>query len=477
VDDKERLQNAVILGLANPPSADANIADRFTLARSYLRAEAFPEHLRPIWEAMQRYFILTGSIIDEEDFTTALKGSGMPEGKAFEYATLYRKFREAPQQIPTPKFKFAVMRLLEEIKKEKLTQTLTDAAQVLLEGKVIGGKHYFGYLDARKILALNTTDLERLSGTLPEAMLETSTIEMWEEYQAVKGHKGAAGLKTGYQMVDHATLGFSPGELIMLGAYTSEGKTTLLENIIYNVAFIQGKNVVAATAESTERQVRRRIACLHARRSPKFNHRLLRYRDVKSGGLTVDEEEHYKAVLEDIRTGGYGKIQVFQMPHKATVSYIVDRLVSYQVLFHVDLFALDYLNLVAADRKRAEKREEIDDVIVEMKQVAVSFDGRGIPVVTPWQIKQTVWVDAKKTGRYTLACLSNSSEAEKSCDVCWTILRREGDPRKLASQVLKNRDGERVEEPFELDAEWEYGYIGDHTQEDLTQVNTSGMGS
>jgi len=821
MDDKEKLQNTVILGLANPPS-DADITERFTMARSHLRTAAFPEHLRPIWEALQRYFILTGAIIDESDLTTALKGNGMTEAKAFEYATLYRKFREATQHVTTPKFKFAVVRLLEEIKKEKLTQTLTDAAQVLMEGKDIDGKHYFGYSDARKVMAVSTTELERISGTLPEALLQASTGAMWDEYLSVKGGKSHAGLLTGFDFVDKATLGFSPGELIMLGAYcqpageyillerglvdieeadigevvpgqgrilnkwyfppqtivsvkascslstsftldhpipvirrqkvgarlcsascnqkhrhnkleqdlllpaqdvacndwlrlpriagaeqpvavdfsrdhhypapsnallmriaavyvsngnvgssaevcltfgkrmyaeadlllsqlkavgfscslldreqhgeteyksliiystslkqwvlthfgrgalrkripgwvlrlrpalvqefldwyldgswhlrdregrtwtsfnkqlilsivlllakvgkvgclqeiptgktaylksqpisyrytvsglssrvrilkdeilvpvrkvkllaekkavigiqtesgyylapflvhnTSEGKTTLLENICYDVAFNQGKNVVVATAESTERQVRRRIACLHSRRSAKFTHKGLEYKAVKSGMLSLDEEEHYKVVLEDIRTGGYGKIQVFQLPHKATVSYIVDRLVSYQVLFNVDFFALDYLNLVHAERRRVEKREEIDDVIVEMKQVAVSFDGRGIPVVTPWQIKQTMWVDAKKSGRYTLACLSNSSEAEKSCDVCWTIIRREGDLKTLNSQILKNRDGERREDPVELQAEWNYGYI--YQKDDQTDY-TKGLGN
>ncbi len=474
MEDKERLQNAVILGLANPPAVDGNIVDRFTLARSYLRAEAFPEYLRPIWEALQRYFILTGAIIDEDDLNTALKGSGMAPDKAFEYVTLYHKYRSATQQIPTPKFKFAVMRLLEEIKKEKLTQTLTDSAQVLLEGKTINGKHYYGYTDARKILALNTTDLERISGTLPEALLETSTSAMWDDYQAVKGHKAQSGLQTGFASVDAVTMGLSPGELVMLGAYTSEGKTTLLENIVYHVAFVQGKNAVIATAESTEKQVRHHLACLHSYRSPKFSHHPLPYREVKAGGLDPASEEQYQAVLEDIRTGGYGKVQVFQMPHKATVSYMVDRLISYQTLFNVDFFALDYLNLVASDRRRVEKREEIDDVIIEMKQVAVGFDGRGIPVVTPWQIKQTVWVDAKKSGRYTLACLSNSSEAEKSCDICWTLLRRE--PKRLAAQILKNRDGERVEDPFDLDAEWAFGFIGEHVQEDPTQLN-SGLGA
>jgi len=472
IDDKEKLQNTVILGLSNPPS-DADITERFTMARSHLRTAAFPEHLRPIWEALQRYFILTGAIIDESDLTTALKGNGMTEAKAFEYAALYRKYREATQHVTTPKFKFAVVRLLEEIKKEKLTQTLTDAAQVLMEGKDIDGKHYFGYSDARKVMAVSTTELERISGTLPEALLQASTGAMWDEYLSVKGGKSHAGLLTGFDFVDKATLGFSPGELIMLGAYTSEGKTTLLENICYDVAFNQGKNVVVATAESTERQVRRRIACLHSRRSAKFTHKGLEYKAVKSGMLSLDEEEHYKIVLEDIRTGGYGKIQVFQLPHKATVSYIVDRLVSYQVLFNVDFFALDYLNLVHAERRRVEKREEIDDVIVEMKQVAVSFDGRGIPVVTPWQIKQSVWVDAKKPGRYTLACLSNSSEAEKSCDVCWTIIRREGDLKTLNSQILKNRDGERREDPVELQAEWNYGYI--YQKDDQTDY-TKGLG-
>jgi len=470
---RERFMLVILAGLVQSGTATAK--DRFWHVLARLQPEMFTEKLQPLYAALVRYFQLTGEVIDAEDLDVALRGIDVTESKRFEYGELYKKLAAATE-VTTPKFKFFISSLLEEIKKETLGETLTDAMVILSDGKLIKGKPVKGYDAAVKYLAQRETDLERLSGVFPEGNMMEEVGGMFDEYRASKADRSTTYIQTGISEIDEATFGIAPGDLWLLGAYTSEGKTTLLENVAYHAAFILKKNVVFATAESTRVQVRRKIACLHSRRSPRFEGRALRYKDVKGGMLTVSEEAIYQEVLEDIhqgwRSGEYGRVHIFQMPYKATVNYIYNRLRAYSTMFSVDLFCLDYLNLVHSDRKREQKREELDDVIVAMKQIAVDFEGKGLGVISPWQIKQIHWENAKKEGHYTLACLSNTSESERSADVVWTMLRMPGEEGVVRTQLLKNRDGEVISTPFELEADFGYCYVGSKSEQtELLEVD------
>jgi replicative DNA helicase len=815
--DKERFQLVVIAALIQ--SSGEDIKDRFWHVSCRLREEMIEERFLPLFQALVRYHKLTGQIIDAEDLESALKGAGKTEAQVFEVMELYKKLVAVQAKVSTAKFKFAVDGLVDIIKSEKLAETLTDAMQVLTEGKMVGGAAIKGYDAAVKMIATRSTDLDRLSGVFPEGNMRDEIGLMRDEYKSIKANKAAVYIKTGIREIDEVTFGMTAGDLWLVGAYcqpegefvftdggfkkiedveigdgvplcgrvagkwkfdpeslvsirtdslpaklftlqhpicvrrrtgprtltlvkaadvsagdylaipvlqdavipeklcfrlgskhehlkrgvsvefnedlmlllahyvsngnpsanksgqedrlysisisygkrlyedadkaeailrkmgisfalkeynhrtvyrritftgrpfvewivrefgrgaltkrlpgwlfklplnltnafldnyldgmrniqgkrrswtsynrevmegivvlvakrgkfgclqeikdgitafpnssgkhyrftvqntagekerppgrgyhnfkvstpgyvltrvksvireeprsviglkttsgyyltpfkvhnTSQGKTTLVENVIYNAAFVQGKNVVLGTAESTRAQVRRRLACLHCRKSPKFEGRVLRYKDIKGGGLSLPDEALYDEVLDDLKAGGYGRIQIFQMPYRCTPRYIYDRLIAYQTMFNIDLFALDYLNLVHSDRKRVEKREEIDEVIIEMKQIAVSFNGSGIPVLSPWQAKQAQWVEAAKLGRYTLAVLANTSESERSADVILTLLQMADEPGKLRAQILKNRDGEKILEPFELEEDFGCCYIGSKRQAD-----------
>ena len=50
-------------------------------------------------------------------------------------------------------------------------------------------------------------------------------------------HEEMDGLLTGYKELDNLTNGFKPGEMIVLAARPSVGKTSFAMNIVENIAF------------------------------------------------------------------------------------------------------------------------------------------------------------------------------------------------------------------------------------------------
>jgi len=64
-----------------------------------------------------------------------------------------------------------------------------------------------------------------------------------------------------------------------------------------------------------------------------------------------------------------------------TVEAVLNR---WQEKMNIDAVILDSLDLIDSPIRRQSKRDEMNEVIIAGKHLAMSFNG-GIPVITPWQ--------------------------------------------------------------------------------------------
>lgn len=113
-----------------------------------------------------------------------------------------------------------------------------------------------------KIEALKPADQVKLYEYVLGASVETAKsaraeleFEMLANYHdeiefRMKNWGKIMGLHTGNWVLDRMTMGLAPGELIIIGGATSNGKTALSMNIAANVAK-QGKSVLFVTLEMT----------------------------------------------------------------------------------------------------------------------------------------------------------------------------------------------------------------------------------
>ena len=62
-------------------------------------------------------------------------------------------------------------------------------------------------------------------------------------------------LKTGFRDLDKKTAGFQKGDLVVIGARPAMGKTTLAQNLAYNIANINKKGVLFFSMEMAANEI------------------------------------------------------------------------------------------------------------------------------------------------------------------------------------------------------------------------------
>ena len=92
--------------------------------------------------------------------------------------------------------------------------------------------------------------------------LESILTESFDRIEELHRNKGSLrGIRTGYRDLDNMTAGLQRSDLIILAARPAMGKTTLVTNLMYNVATIAKQPVLFFSLEmSKEQLVDRKLA-------------------------------------------------------------------------------------------------------------------------------------------------------------------------------------------------------------------------
>jgi replicative DNA helicase len=261
----------------------------------------------------------------------------------------------------------------------------------------------------------------------------------------------AAGIGTGIERLDEALSGgMANGEFVMVAGFSSAGKSQWCAHQAWHASIMQGKNVVLFSSETTRANMQVRIIGRHSR-LPKFGMPSgLNTRDLRAGTLDGEQYKAFQAVLADYESSAYsGRCYIVQMPRGATMGAVESRLAAISRQFMPDLVIIDYLALLRPERHGRERRDDLTLLLQDAKQLAVSFaDGRGVPLVTPWQVSREGRKEVHNRGYYTFTDLAETAEAERSPDIIFSLLDPEQDSSRgrkvpLRLDVMKNRENER----------------------------------
>jgi replicative DNA helicase len=423
--------------------------------RSDLLVEAMqhlsPDHFhvetdRVLWNLLVRYYEMAGDVMPPHVLADMLQNSSMDTARSLLFEELYDNATR--QLVPDHEFRYAYQEL-RRIRAEQITgDAFTTAMEILQRGIEIKGEIIEGW-DAAWAHAMS--EYARVNqiiaeDTAPEGDMMAEAADILADYgdrEQARASGTGVGILTGIASIDAQTSGLQPGELMLICAYTGEGKSMLAAQTAWRAAVHQGKNVFFVTSETTRAMTRRRIVARHSL-EPKFGYNQgLNSRDLKNGTLSREAKEKFIEVVTDLDANAtYGQLYIAQVPRGATLSTVEARLVRYAQQRPLHLVVIDYLALLKPDRKRDRVDAEFSDLIKDAKVLAATFDsGRGVPIISPWAMNRERYTQARKDGFYTLASLSDTSEAEKSSDVLLSLLGTE-EPRGLRAQFLKNRDGE-----------------------------------
>ncbi len=238
------------------------------------------------------------------------------------------------------------------------------------------------------------------------------------------------GLSTGYEKLDEMTGGLQPGDLFILAARPSMGKTAFALNVGRNAAIDAGKRVAIFSLEMTTRSLVMRMLSTDAQ---------VDFGLFRSGLISTESHSRLMAAAGRLAEAGIwiddtGAASVLEMRAKCR------RLHSQHGL---DLVIVDYLQLARGDRNTQSREQEISEISRGLKGLAKELD---IPVIALSQLNRGPET-RKDDKRPMLADLRESGAIEQDADVIAFIYRdivynKETEFENLAELIIaKQRNG------------------------------------
>jgi replicative DNA helicase len=249
----------------------------------------------------------------------------------------------------------------------------------------------------KEILQVNESRVQ--NGVVPINDLVHGAISTIENYFGRQGQLG--GLATGFTDLDKMTDGLHGGEMIIIAARPSMGKTSLAMNIAEHVAMEQKLPVVVFSLEMSAASLILRMMCSLAR---------VNLRSIREGFMS--EADFPKL------TNAAGRLSVSKLfiDDTAGLSILQLRARARRLAQQhgIKLFVIDYLQLLNSTARRAQenRQQEIADISSGIKALAKELN---VPVIVLSQLNRELEKDKSRKPR--LSDLRESGSIEQDADL------------------------------------------------------------
>lgn len=268
--------------------------------------------------------------------------------------------------------------------------------------------------------------------------------QVYERIDAVRRNPiGAAGLPTGFRGFDKATSGLGAGDLMILAARPSMGKTTLAMNIAEHVAFERKQGVAVFSMEMSAEQLGFRVissrsgVALGSLRSGDLN-------DTEMDALTWTIGRLRDAPLFIDETGGLSPMDLRAKARRLKMRE------------NIQLLVVDYIQLMQVPGKGDNRVQEISEISRQLKALAKEL---AIPIIALSQLNRGV--EQRDNKRPRMSDLRESGGIEQDADLVVFIYRdwvydKSKDEREAEIIIAKQRNGPLTTVPVR--------FIGENTK-------------
>ena len=387
----------------------------------------------------------------------------------------YLELLDATPTIPFLDYKAKVTALQDEKKDNSFKEALKETQIIFQTGKVVGKQTLKGRKDALEYFQQNLGEFADQTHSRQVGTLRQDASVAWQNYLRRKNDPLAAyGITSGFYNIDQIIKGGKPGELHFVLGYTSSGKSLFSLNYAYNAACILGRNVVMFSLEMTKDQVMAMLYTIHSAHE-KFQgvHPAISV-DSFMYGMTPEEENFMSNfVIPDLESNPeHGEIMIEYPGEALTISSLKAKLSAIQKDMEIEMLIVDYPELMVPDKgqKYSDYGTSLNTIIKSIKQLALTYNnGKGLFALCPYQANRDGFDRATKNfGVYDLRAMSYANEAERACDVIYSVYKEQdsSNPNMIISN-LKNRRGPLFES-FKMSVLWPSGYMNvDIPQEDV----------
>ncbi len=217
------------------------------------------------------------------------------------------------------------------------------------------------------------------------------------------------GISTGFRDLDTLLSGFQPGDLVIVAARPSMGKTAFALNVVAHAALRAGTTCAFFSLEMPKEQLAQRILTSESRVSGTR---------IRSGHLLEDD---WAPLLRATESLDRASVFIDDKP-AVTVQHIRARCKRVHSRWGLGMVAVDYLQLMRGDdeARREGRQHEIASISMGLKALAKEF---GIPVIALSQLNRGVEQRADK--RPMMSDLRESGAIEQDADVIMFLYRDE----------------------------------------------------
>ena len=275
-------------------------------------------------------------------------------------------------------------------------------------------------------------ELSQEKATSEFSHIETLLKESFERItQLYESGADVTGVPSGFRDLDRITSGFQEGNLIVMAARPSMGKSALGLGVAANLAVRKNVPVALFTLEMSKSEVTQRLMCSEAK---------VESQRLRTGKLSADDWPRLTAACDKLAKAPVyvddtGSITMMEIRSKAR------RLKAK----HPDLglIVVDYLQLMTSGTSAENRVQEVSQISRSLKVLARDLD---VPIVALSQLSRAV--EQRHDKRPILSDLRESGSIEQDADIVMFIYRdeyyngEESEQQGLAEVIVaKHRNG------------------------------------
>jgi len=259
---------------------------------------------------------------------------------------------------------------------------------------------------------------------------KVSDFEPMNVVERLFNNKGeTTGIASGFRELDAKTSGFQKGDMVLVAARPSMGKTTFALNIAEYAALREGKKIAMFSLEMSKEQLAYKLLCSEAH---------IDMLNLRTGNL---EDKDWENIAR--ASGPLAAAKIF-IDDTAGISIMEMRSKCRRLKMEhgIDMIVVDYLQLMSGGKGSENRQQEVSEISRSIKALAKEME---CPVIALSQLSRAP--EARTDHRPMLSDLRESGSIEQDADIVMFLYRdeyydKDTEDKNIAECIIaKQRNG------------------------------------
>jgi replicative DNA helicase len=308
------------------------------------------------------------------------------------------------------------------------------------------------FLDGVESEVFSVAEQRATTGLVEASDLVKASLEKLEELY--NNSAAITGVPSGFEELDGMTAGFQPGEMTILAARPSMGKTALSLNIAMNAALREDKKVAYFSVEMAKESVMMRMLASEAR-IPMSHLRVGQLDERAWPKLIHTAAKMSEAPIFIDDTSGISPFEIRAKARRLKAKH------------GLDMIMIDYLQLMGLKQKMDSREREVSEISKTLKAIAKELQ---VPVIALAQLNRGV--EGRSDRRPMLSDLRESGSIEQDADIIMMIYRedyydRDNPEIKGVAEIIIGKQRNGPTGVVKLRWQPEYGIFSNLLQQDM----------